>query len=126
MDKKVAFFCTFVVISFLVLMSAFSQEDMTGVDDPAFTHLQRPLPVFRHDQHNEQAEIEECNLCHHVYEDGKLVEDESSESELCSDCHDLTGSGRQPGLMKAFHLKCQGCHQREKKGPVMCGQCHVM
>jgi hypothetical protein len=125
MDKRAAFFFTFGVISFLMFMSAYSQEDMTVVDDPAFTDLQRPLPVFRHDQHNEQAGIEECNVCHHVYEDGKLVEDDSSEGELCSDCHDLTGSGRQPGLMKAFHFNCQGCHEKEKKGPVMCGQCHV-
>jgi hypothetical protein len=27
--------------------------------------------------------------------------------------------------MKAYHLNCKGCHQEQKKGPVMCGECHV-
>jgi hypothetical protein len=99
---------------------------MKFVNSDAFKNDQRPPAVFRHDEHNESAEIEECNGCHHVYDDdGNLVEDESSEDQRCSDCHELKAVGRKLALMKAFHTNCKGCHKQEKNGPLMCGQCHV-
>ena len=103
---------------------AYSQEDLVVLDNSMFDNPQRPPVVFNHEQHNESAEIDNCNECHHVYENGKLIEDESSEDQSCSECHDLKDSGRQPALMKAYHLNCKGCHMKEKKGPVMCGECH--
>ena len=81
--------------------------------------------MFKHDAHNEAAEIDECARCHHVYEDGKLVEDEDSVGTPCSDCHTLAAQGGQPGLMSAYHKQCKGCHEAEGKGPMACGQCHV-
>jgi len=108
------------------LIPAFSQEDMEVVDDVGFFKRQRPPAVFQHDAHNEKAQIEECNECHHVYdENGKKLEDESSEDQSCSDCHEAHDSGNRPGLRKAFHLNCKGCHLAKKQGPVMCGSCHV-
>jgi hypothetical protein len=109
----------------LAITSAWSQDDMTVVDNSAFDNPQRPPSVFVHDEHNETAGIDDCAECHHVYEDGKRVEDESSEGESCSDCHDLQGSGDQPSLIKAFHENCKGCHQEQGKGPIMCGECHI-
>jgi len=109
----------------LILVNAYAQEDMFVIDNEIFINPKRPPAVFRHDEHNELAQIEECNECHHVYEDGKLIEDESSEDESCSDCHELQDNGRIPGLMKAFHTNCKNCHREKKKGPLMCGQCHV-
>jgi Class III cytochrome C family len=116
---------TLVAFGTIFMVTAWSQEDMKAVSPDAFTIPQRPAAVFPHDAHNEKAKIDSCNQCHHVYEDGKLAEDESSEDRRCSDCHGLADAGRQPGLMKAFHLNCKGCHQEQKKGPVMCGECHV-
>ena len=107
------------------LMPAFSQEDMEVVEDEGFSKRQRPPAVFRHDDHNEKAALEDCSECHHVYEDGQKLEDESSEDQSCSECHDEKGSGDMPGLRKAFHTNCKGCHLEQKKGPVMCGSCHV-
>ncbi len=109
----------------ILLIPAFSQEDMEVVDDVGFSTRQRPPAVFRHDEHNEKAEIEDCNECHHVYEDGEKLEDESSEDQSCSDCHEEKDSGNMPGLRKAFHTNCKGCHLEKKKGPIMCGTCHV-
>ncbi len=109
----------------ILLIPAFSQEDMEVVDDVGFSTRQRPPAVFRHDEHNEKAEIEDCNECHHVYEDGEKLEDESSEDQSCSDCHEEKDSGNIPGLRKAFHTNCKGCHLEQKKGPIMCGTCHV-
>jgi hypothetical protein len=109
----------------LPISPALSQEDMQVVDEDGFQTRRRPPAVFRHDLHNEAAEIEECNECHHLYEDGQKLEDYSSEDQLCSDCHSEQTSGSQPGLRKAFHLNCKGCHLEKKRGPVMCGECHV-
>ena len=114
------------VVSVFVFVSAYSQEDMMFVDNSVFDNPQREPSVFQHDEHNEMADIEECNECHHVYDDdGQLIEDESSEDQRCSECHEAESSGRRPALMKAFHKNCKGCHLEKKNGPVMCGQCHV-
>ena len=126
MKKSADFLFALLVSSLLVLVSAFSQEDMVVIDESVFAKPQRPPAVFKHDEHNELAGIETCDECHHVYDDdGKLVEDESSEDQSCSECHDLQTSDGKPVLMKAFHANCKGCHLKEKKGPIMCGQCHV-
>lgn len=125
MIKRAAFlFGASLLMTAMLLVAAYSQDDMTVVDNTVFTRPERPPAVFEHDDHNDAAGIEACQECHHLYEDGVLLEDESSEDQLCSECHDLKPSGRMPGLMKAFHLNCKGCHQAEKKGPVMCGECH--
>ena len=109
-----------------VIVVANSQEDMLFIDNSAFDNPQRPPAVFKHDEHNEIAQIEDCNQCHHVYDDsGNLLQDESSEDQRCSDCHELQISGNKPALIKAFHRNCKGCHLERKKGPIMCGQCHV-
>ena len=125
MKKQSAVILIIALISFLLVFPAFSQEDMEVVEDDSFERQRRPPAAFRHDSHNETAEIEECNECHHVYENGERVADESSEDQRCSECHTEENSGNRPGLRRAFHLNCKGCHQIKKKGPVMCGQCHV-
>jgi len=126
MKKNAVFLFVLVVSSFITLVSAFSQEDMVAIDESVFENPQRPPAVFKHDEHNEMAGIEACSECHHVFDDdGKLVEDESSEDQSCSECHDLQDSDGKPALMKAFHVNCKGCHLEKKKGPIMCGQCHV-
>jgi len=125
MKKAAVFIFTIVAVSAFLFVSAYSQEDMTSVDSSVFKNPQRIPSVFRHDEHNDKAGIEECNKCHHVYENGKLVEDESSEDQRCSDCHELKASGNKPALMKAYHTNCKGCHLEQKKGPIMCGECHL-
>ena len=123
--KKLLFLVIVPLLIGILLIPAFSQEDMQVVDDWGFAKKRRPPAVFRHDAHNEAAQIEECNECHHVYENGEKLEDESSEDQSCSDCHDENDKGKQPGLKKAFHMNCKGCHRQNKKGPVTCGKCHV-
>ena len=109
----------------LCIVSAYSQEDMTVIETDVFDVVQREAVPFAHDDHNEMAAVEECNECHHVYEEGRKLEDESSEDQRCADCHDQTGEGSVPSLMNAYHRNCKGCHLAQQKGPVMCGECHV-
>ena len=94
-------------VCYLFPAAAPAQEDMTVVDNLVFGNPKRPPAVFEHDRHNELAAIEECSVCHHLYEDGQLVEDESSEDQSCADCHEMQDVGRIPGLMKAFHTSCK-------------------
>ena len=101
-----------------------AQEEIDLLQESGLGNSQRQAVIFRHDEHNEAAEIDECNECHHIYEDGVKLEDESSEDQKCNDCHETKSSGDIPGLRKAFHLNCKGCHLQMRKGPVMCGQCH--
>ncbi len=117
--------CAVLALFWFLPTSAPAQEDMTVLDSSVFENPQRPPAVFKHDHHNETAQIEECNQCHHVYADGKRLEHESSEDQSCADCHEQEDKGTRPGLVKAFHLNCKDCHRRTKKGPLMCGQCHV-
>jgi hypothetical protein len=104
---------------------AHAQEDMTHIDNSVFKKPSRPPAAFAHDAHNEAAGIEECGRCHHVYQDGVQALDESSEDQRCAECHDLKPSGNAPALRKAYHLNCRGCHREMKKGPTMCGECHI-
>jgi hypothetical protein len=124
MKKSAIYMLIFVIVSVFILVSANSQEDMERIDNSVFKNPERISALFRHDEHNEKAAIENCNECHHLYEDGKKIEDESSEDQYCSDCHELKASGRTLSLRKAFHMKCKGCHLDRKEGPVTCGECH--
>jgi hypothetical protein len=113
-----------VLACMVAFVPAYSQEDITSLKDEAFGEGQRPAAVFAHDDHNEKAEIEECSVCHHVYKEGVLVEDESSEDSKCSDCHNVKGDYPTRPLMKAYHDLCGDCHKEQGQGPITCGECH--
>lgn len=113
------------LLTVLFVGAAQSQDDIMELKADAFDKHSRPAAVFMHDDHNEKAELYDCNVCHHVYEDGKFMEDDDSVGIPCSDCHGLEANGSQPGLMTAYHKQCKGCHQDKAKGPLACGECHV-
>lgn len=126
MKKPVFVAATVLTVILLVIASAYSQEDMTFVSNEAFDDPQRGPAIFAHDEHNEVAGLEDCALCHHLYDDnGNKLEDESSEDQACAECHGDRDEGGKPKLIKAYHLNCKNCHMQEKKGPVLCAQCHV-
>ena len=108
----------------LFAYTAFSQEDMRYVQDSYFEKTIRPPAFFEHDIHNENAELEDCSLCHHVWEDGKLVEGESSEGTECGECHAAENPKDIIPLTDRFHRLCKSCHMEKKQGPVMCHECH--
>ncbi|ACV68315.1 acidic tetraheme cytochrome c3 TmcA [Desulfohalobium retbaense] len=125
MVKRIVPFCLAAVMVFAFLLPAFSQMDMTVLSDPAFGEGQRPPAVFEHDAHNEKAELFDCAVCHHYYEDGEKVEGMDSIGMPCSDCHPADPGSDELGLMEAYHTQCIDCHEQEGQGPLACGECHV-
>ena len=113
------------LLSILAVITASSQEDITTVQDTAFTDRMRYPVVFLHDDHNDKDEIEDCYVCHHLYEEGELVEDETSEEMECSECHELGNDKNPIPLVDTYHSMCKGCHLKNKAGPIMCSECHV-
>jgi len=124
MKKKIWILCSiFIAAVAVIVVAAYSQENVKSVQDSAFKTKMRPDAVFLHDEHNEKAEIDDCGTCHHVYKDGVKVEDETSEDTECSGCHKIDGN--PVPLVAKYHLRCKGCHEEKKAGPVMCSECHV-
>ena len=124
MIKYISRIIAILFIFFFIGLTANSQEDLEIIDNTVFKNPQRPPVIFNHEEHYENIGLDECNQCHHLYEDGKYIEDEDSTDQMCSDCHELVDT-ESPSLMKAFHLNCKGCHQEQKLGPVACGECHI-
>ncbi|WP_432738234.1 acidic tetraheme cytochrome c3 TmcA [Maridesulfovibrio sp. FT414] len=124
MLKRVISVAVVAACVFLYMIPAFCQEDMTVLLDPAFKHPQRPAALFAHDAHNEKAGLDDCATCHHVWEDGKIVEGQSSEDQKCSDCHAVKPEAGKTGLRNAYHKLCTGCHVKVEEGPVSCAGCH--
>ena len=102
-------------------------DEYETIDNTVFKNPSRPAAIFNHDEHNELAELEDdCSVCHHVYEGKTKIEDESSEDSYCSECHQLKPNQKNSvSLRKAFHEQCRSCHFQRKKGPVLCGECHI-
>lgn len=115
------------VIIMIAPFCAYCAEDLERLDNSAFAAPQRIGAVFDHDTHNEKAQLDsDCSICHHVHDGKQKVEGESSEDQSCSECH-LTKASEENAipLRMAFHKQCRTCHVNLKKGPVLCGQCHV-
>jgi len=126
MTKRILVTLALLAAAGLFGLPAFSQEDMTHVPRDAFPNPSRPAVPFNHDEHNEKADLQECNVCHHMYDDhGRLQQDMDSVGIPCADCHALRQEGNAPDLREAYHGQCWGCHEQRNAGPVMCGECHV-
>ena len=126
MTKKTIIWATLIILAAIWPSQGALGDDQDSVFNlDAFPSRERPVAVFDHDAHLEYPNIQECYVCHHLYEDGKLVEEESSDDMYCIDCHALDESqDGAPRLLMAYHKRCQGCHEQESKGPLTCGECH--
>jgi hypothetical protein len=108
----------------LIFLSHGFAEESDYIDRSAYEKTTQAAVQFLHDNHNDNAGIDECSICHHLYEDGALMEGESSEDMPCADCHSPKRFNKGVTLTTAFHKNCKGCHLKEKTGPILCGECH--
>ena len=122
--KKIAAVASALAALCLLAALAVAQDDMVKIEGTAFGSPERPAAVFKHDEHNEKAALEDCAACHHAHdEQGRLLKGQDSIGTPCADCHAVKG-GKGTPLMRAYHRMCQGCHEKAGKGPESCGECH--
>jgi hypothetical protein len=122
-------------------------------------YVEIDLPVFEfdfdvhdiHDKKLQERKIKDnCDLCHHTYNDGNLVYEKGTE-ESCYYCHDLDMEvgptlaverrvieKKDFSLQKVSHIRCMNCHlyyilqegpppkgEEKKAGPIVCDKCHT-
>lgn len=114
----------------------------TGDDATKKITKQRPSVAFTHESHMGNYD---CQQCHHRYENGKNVIEENQDELMeiepegtmtldvnlpddasaikCASCHN-NKTVTKIKSREAFHGQCIGCHEKEAKGPVLCGECH--
>jgi len=115
-------------LTFTSLLGA--QPDTLTLMSPGVQTRERPPVPFPHGRHMEEGLS--CKDCHHRYEQGKNVLEESDLEPgkpgiRCQACH---GPGGRGSLREVFHRQCLSCHQEKQKVgrknvPRYCGECHV-
>ena len=74
----------------------------------------KPPVAFSHKVHADK--VGKCAECHH--------KDEAGKEQKCSGCHKAKMEKEKESFKEAMHTQCKGCHQKEKKGPTKCDDCH--
>ncbi len=122
--NKIALYVAIVgLASLFILGSVYAQDDINSLQHDIFSTRERPAAIFPHTLHADDLAID-CLDCHHIYDkDGENVWEDTEESD-CTACHGLEADGKKLPAMKAFHDNCKGCHAKENKGPLTCGECH--
>lgn len=113
----------FILVPLFCHVVFLNAETLEMLSNKAFSDPRMPEVAFFHDAHNERANLKKCSVCHHLYEYNVLT-DESSEGTPCADCHRPALHPKGFNLSAAYHAQCKGCHLDQKKGPVVCGECH--
>lgn len=127
--KKYGILISLAVLLLITFIELRAQPEIIILNNVSVFNKKERTPVaFPHELHMEELS---CSDCHHRYEKGKNILDESELEEgnieiQCSNCHGLK---TKINLRKAFHRQCIGCHSRYKKegyetGPRLCGECH--
>ncbi len=119
--------CFFVIpLALFGFNRLWAQPEKILLEHPeVFKKRARPPVNFSHVRHMEA--VPSCKDCHHKYENGKNVLDESTLQEenpavRCSSCHGIRG---RIDLKEAFHSQCISCHKNKRTGPRFCGECHI-
>lgn len=114
----------FAALMAMVVAVIFSAGIVISADAPAGSVTLKAIqkskaPVtFDHKAHADR--LKKCNTCHHKSDEA------GKDAAKCfsADCHGAKTDGKKLELKEAFHKTCKGCHQKEKKGPTKCDDCH--
>jgi c(7)-type cytochrome triheme protein len=131
--KRLGIYIGLITMTFILITgpSLMAQSDKMTLDSSkGLSGKKRPPVTFPHNLHTEKGLS--CKDCHHLYEKGENVLDESKLVEgnkeiQCSACH---GPKSRLNLEQAYHGQCIGCHKKpmkdqKKTPPRYCGGCHV-
>ena len=121
--KNMALYIALVGLASLVVFgAAYAQDDTIWLEHDIFVKRERPGVSFPHALHADELGID-CLECHHIYKNDENLWDDSEETD-CTACHGLKREGEKLSAEQAFHTNCKGCHTKQGKGPVTCGECH--
>ncbi|RJP25253.1 MAG: hypothetical protein C4529_01305 [Deltaproteobacteria bacterium] len=109
----------FATLLAVVMLTVFSAGAIVAANAPEKATIKdvqksKPAVTFNHKAHGEK--IGKCAECHH--------KDAAGKEQKCFSCHKAEKGKDAVALKDAMHTKCKGCHQKEKKGPTKCGDCH--
>ena len=109
----------FAMLMAVVMVAVFSASVIVAADAPekiVIKEIQKSKPAvtLNHKAHAEK--VGKCAECHHKGEAGK--------EQKCSECHKAKMEKEKESFKEAMHTSCKGCHQKGKKGPTKCDDCH--
>jgi len=109
----------FATLLAVVMVAVFSAGVIVAADAPekiTIKEVQKTKPpvVFSHKAHADR--LGKCATCHH--------KDEAGKEQKCSGCHKAKMEKEKESFKEVMHTQCKGCHQKEKKGPTKCDDCH--
>ncbi len=121
-------------VTMTLIVGPLSADDMPEdilIENEGYATDRKGPVSFSHLSHSEDYGVE-CRECHHIYEDGENVWDESDEVQKCRECHIPTENrGKVKKLKIAFHRKCKNCHRKLTKEGMSddapyrkCSDCH--
>jgi cytochrome c553 len=110
--RKVAFWTALVVAVVFAAGTSFAAPP----DKVSLKEIKKTKPAVAYDHKAHGEKVKECASCHH--------KDAAGAEKKCSKCHGEKTEGKKLSLKESFHTQCKGCHQKEKKGPVKCDDCH--
>ena len=115
-----------VILSLLLAGMAVAMQTVPPEFEMVVFESKKGNVTFKHKLHADMT-ITTCNTCHHTYD-----AQAGTPIKPCRECHVKKSTDDAPSEMKAFHLRCQGCHQYTvdaggKAGPLKkeCKLCHI-
>ncbi len=113
MRKIATLVAVMVAVVFAVGVAVAAPPDKITIDKIKKT---KAAVAYNHKVHSEK--VPKCQACHH--------KDAAGKEQACSSatCHGAQAEGTKLDLKEAFHKQCKACHQKEKKGPQKCDECH--
>ena len=109
----------FVMLMAVVMAAVFSASLIVAADAPEKVTIKdvqksKSAVAFPHKSHADR--IKNCAECHH--------KDAAGKEQKCSGCHKAKMEKEKESFKEAMHTNCKGCHQKGKKGPTKCDDCH--
>ncbi len=114
----------FAALTAIVMAVVFSAGLVVSAEVPAgkvsIKDIQKSKAAVTFDHKAHADTLKKCSVCHHKSDEaGK-----GASKCFSAECHGAKAEGKKLDMKEAYHKTCKGCHQKEKKGPTKCDDCH--